>query len=91
MRIYASVYPAPTLGLIVAMAWPVLSQSTDHCSPKIKTTFARRGLTQAPDITLSCSCYLLKWCRVAQVAIPKGENSNFAKQSQFAFGQTEPA
>ena len=28
MKIHASVYPAPTLGLIVAMAWPLLSQST---------------------------------------------------------------
>src|SRR5438445_1150610 len=52
---------------------------------KIKTPCVRRRLTQAAFITLSCSCYEWKWCHVARVVIPQGENSNFAKQSQFPY------
>src|SRR5207247_11459594 len=63
-----------------------------HVAPSVLPSFPtrrssdlRRRLTHAVFIALSCSCYLWKWCHVARVAIPQGENSNFAKQSQFPF------
>jgi len=40
-------------------------------------------LTHAIFVALSCSCYVWKWCRVARVAIPQGENLNFAKRTQY--------
>jgi hypothetical protein len=45
----------------------------DHSSLKLKLPFVRRGLTQAAFITLSCSCYVWKWCR---------EKFDFAKGTQ---------
>ena len=38
--------------------------------------------TEEAFVTRGCSCYVLKWCRVAQIAIPQGGNFNFAKQNQ---------
>jgi len=47
-------------------------------------------LTHAVFIALSCSCYLWKWCHVARVAIPQGENSNFAKQNPIPISEQHP-
>jgi len=40
-------------------------------------------LTEAAFVTRGCSCYVLKWCRIARVAIPARTKVILAKQSQF--------